>query len=294
MSRNNKAKAATEFCRTSFQLGGDEDDKGGTFRGFASVFNTPIDAFMPTVIEPGAFTKTLQENASRVRILLQHDPDRPIGKPLAMNETSLGLEVQGKISDTNDGRDALELMRDGVLTDISIGFDPIKWEIEENGEGEKLRRLKEVRLHEFSLVTWGANAPARVSEVNSAAATQFAGVSDTGPDLVITTTEGPGSAVTTEAHELATEITDDAIEQYAAGLEKLTTQLEEADPERFDASRVQSAIEALRALTVTEESAAEPQEATPGSALTGERYAALATARLDAALSDWGALDGAD
>jgi hypothetical protein len=156
-----------ETFQSTFQLANSNLEER-TFRGYASVFNTPVDTWMPTVIEPGAFTKTLQENASRVRILYQHDTRELIGKPLSMRETAIGLEVEGKISKTVRGDEVLELMRDEVATDLSIGFDCVKVEIEERDGMLPLRHVKEVKLFEFSVVTWGANAPAKITECNSA------------------------------------------------------------------------------------------------------------------------------
>ena len=46
-----------------------------SFEGYASVFNTPIDAHVPTVIEPGAFTATLADPVQRrlMRLLYGHN-----------------------------------------------------------------------------------------------------------------------------------------------------------------------------------------------------------------------------
>lgn len=137
------------------------------FRGLASVFNTLIDAWIPTRILPGAFTKTLNENAHRVKVLFQHNPDWPIGVPTKMEENSDGLLVEAKISKTTMGQDTMILLRDKVITELSIGFDPIKHEmVEEQGLG-MVRHVKEVRLWEFSPVTFAANRDARIGSVNS-------------------------------------------------------------------------------------------------------------------------------
>jgi hypothetical protein len=155
-----------EALSATFQLA-ETDLEAGTFRGFASVFNTQIDAAIPTIIHPGAFTKTLQENGRRVRVLWQHDETEPIGIPVTMAETGTGLEVVGKISNTTRGRDCLTLMRDKVVTDLSIGFDPIVYDFEERENMPRIRHVRELRLWEFSPVTWGANEPAKIAEVNA-------------------------------------------------------------------------------------------------------------------------------
>lgn len=149
----------------------------GTFEGYASVFGSLVDTWPPTVVEPGAFQKTLseQKDKDRVRILYQHDPYRPIGRPTSMEEDDKGLHVVAKISDTELGREALTLLRDGVLNEMSIGFDAIQWEMQAdplapNDPARMVRHLKEVRLWEVSLVTWGADPMAQVYSVHALAA----------------------------------------------------------------------------------------------------------------------------
>lgn len=147
----------------------------GSFRGMASVFNTMIDTFVPTIIDKGAFKDTLANNERNVVILWQHDDSNPIGQPTEMWETKHGLEIVGKISDTTQGRDALTLMRDGVVTEMSIGFDATSFRFEEEGKGkqkELVRHVEAVRLWEISLVSFGANPKAKITEVQSALLSQ--------------------------------------------------------------------------------------------------------------------------
>jgi HK97 family phage prohead protease len=127
-----------------------------------------IEAFVPTIIQPGAFTKTLREGRDRIKLLWQHDRDKPIGLPVELAETSQGLEVTGRLSMTQQGREALILMRDGVLDALSIGFDAIVEELQKDSQGNVTRILKEIKLWEISLVTWGADPHARILEVYSA------------------------------------------------------------------------------------------------------------------------------
>ena len=58
-----------ETCRTSFTVHrtSSETALDGGFKGMASVFHTLIDAYIPTRIQPGAFTKTLRENQKRIK-----------------------------------------------------------------------------------------------------------------------------------------------------------------------------------------------------------------------------------
>lgn len=147
-----------------FNLG---DLPENAFRGIASVFGGIVDAYIPTIIDKGAFTKTLQEQTRGVKILWQHNPDEPIGVPTDMFESDRGLVLQAQISTTTRGQDAITLLRDGVIDGLSIGFDAIKQEFIELEDGSTIRHIKEIRLWEISVVTWGADPNARITEVNS-------------------------------------------------------------------------------------------------------------------------------
>jgi len=138
-----------------------------SFRGMASVFGEVIDAFMPTVMQRGAFTKTLNERSRIIPILWQHDIDEPIGKPVHLFENEAGLVLEAQISRTTRGRDALTLMRDGVVGALSIGFDPVVFDFHEQPDGSMKRFIREARLHEISVVTLGADPNALISEVRT-------------------------------------------------------------------------------------------------------------------------------
>jgi len=137
----------------------------GTFEGYASVFGN-VDSYESTFTR-GCFNKTLKENRSRVKVLWQHNQEEPIGVPIDLTSDDHGLLVKAKISDTTRGRDALTLLRDKVITDMSFGFDVISdaWK---NG----IRQIKEVRLWEVSLVTWGSNDLANITAVRQRAAVE--------------------------------------------------------------------------------------------------------------------------
>lgn len=159
MNQQNKQKQ-TEIKRLSFKMDA-YDEEQGVFEGYASVFGNIDDG--NDVIEPGAFTKTIAEGMSsrRIKLLALHqDSWLPIGVPLELREDSNGLWIKGKISDTTMGRDIKILLKDGVLTEMSIGYDPVVFDIDENG----VRHLKEVRLWEVSLVTWAMNPLAIVTD----------------------------------------------------------------------------------------------------------------------------------
>jgi len=144
----------------SFKFEVKDIDEQGIFEGYAAVFGNI--ARTGDVIEPGAFRKTLQENP-QLPILWQHNPAEPIGLTVAAVEDNRGLRVKGQLNlETARGREAYALMKQGVLRGLSIGYDTVK----EAWEGTT-RKLKEIRLWEWSLVTFPANPLAQVESIKA-------------------------------------------------------------------------------------------------------------------------------
>lgn len=141
------------------------NDESGEFSGYAAVFSNEDEGH--DIIQKGAFAKTIAEDFDRIKILSQHESyDLPIGKPLELREDEKGLYIKGKISNTSKGRDILTLMRDGVLNELSIGYDAVA--VEFDGK-TGIRYLKEIKLWEVSIVTWAMNDQAKIDDVKSLA-----------------------------------------------------------------------------------------------------------------------------
>lgn len=149
------------------------DVEKGIVTLYASAFgNVDSDG---DVMEKGAFTKTIQERGpasgrSRIKHLYQHDRMNPIGIPITIEQDDFGLLIQSKVSDVKNG-DYLKLYRDGVITEHSIGFEIVKSDRKSSwneGAGEDVQFIKEVKLWEYSAVTWGANENTPVVGMKSA------------------------------------------------------------------------------------------------------------------------------
>lgn len=138
--------------------------EGRTIEGYAATFGN-MDR-VKDVIHPGAFTKTLTERGNRIKFLWQHDQKEPIGKMIEMREDPRGLFVKAVISDTARGRDALALLKDGAIYEMSIGYQPMVSDFSKLGE-ETVRNLREIKLHEASLVTMPANEQAVVTALKA-------------------------------------------------------------------------------------------------------------------------------
>jgi len=136
----------------------DADEKAGIVKGYGSIFgNVDSDG---DIINKGAYRKTVEENGNRVKYLYQHDMDKPLGKMRELYEDEKGLVFEAEIPKTQLGKDVIELMKSGVITENSVGIIPVKKEMVEGH-----RHLNEVRLFEISAVTLAANDQAMILDV---------------------------------------------------------------------------------------------------------------------------------
>jgi len=136
------------------------DAQENIIKGYASHFNNKDSH--GDIITRGAFSKTIKENMNRVKVLWQHNMYEPIGKPVEMIEDDKGLFTVSKISETDIGKKAMILARDGVLNEMSIGFYPIK---EDYDETKQANMIREIKLMEYSLVTLASNPLAQLTDV---------------------------------------------------------------------------------------------------------------------------------
>jgi hypothetical protein len=147
----------------------DADDKKGIVTGYASIFNN-VDSDNDMIL-PGAFAKTITERGPgsakpRIKHLWQHDSWQPIGVPNVLREDDKGLYFETQFGKDQFSQDKLQQHIDKIITELSIGYNVIKQEDVTDGNGKILhRKLTELKLWEYSSVTWGANS---LTEVVSA------------------------------------------------------------------------------------------------------------------------------
>lgn len=155
----------TKF-QVPFELKALKDD--GTFSGYGSVFD--VEDCYKEVVKAGAFKKSLaawKKKGQLPPMLWQHDARLPIGKYTSMKEDGQGLLVEGKLlkDSIQLAADAYTLLKEGVVTGLSIGFVTKRHEWDSE---QRTRYLLEVDLWELSLVTFPANQEAGVTAVKSA------------------------------------------------------------------------------------------------------------------------------
>jgi len=95
-------------------------------------------------------------------MLYQHNRTQVLGTP-TLEEDEIGLKFHCEISkDISYAKDAIALIENEDLRQISIGFSENTYTIERKDNDELHLKHTDVYLHEFSLVTWGANEEALI------------------------------------------------------------------------------------------------------------------------------------
>lgn len=146
--------------------------KDGTFTGYAAVFGN-IDLGYD-VIEPGAFKSAKTTSDGKLRIAIGHRLDRLAGKA-SFKQDDRGLRVEGQLSlGVSYVRDNYELMKEGVLDGLSVGFDILRdGATYEERAGRQVRVITAAELWEFSIVPFGMNPEALVDSVKAVTVRDF-------------------------------------------------------------------------------------------------------------------------
>ncbi|MBY0501459.1 MAG: HK97 family phage prohead protease [Alphaproteobacteria bacterium] len=138
----------------------------GIVKGYASFFNV-LDHQRDRVAQ-GAFSKSLRAwrlMGKTPKMLWQHDVKQPIGVWTHLLEDTQGLYVEGRLAlGVVKADEAYLLLKEGALDGLSIGFRTLK-AVEE--KDQKARILLDIDLIDISLVTFGANGKALVSQIKT-------------------------------------------------------------------------------------------------------------------------------
>lgn len=134
----------------------------GEFEGYASIFGALDQG--DDIVMPGAFTESLMKRpADKIKLLWQHQSDIVLGKFMEVREDSKGLYVKGKLFlNIQKAKEAHELMLEGAIDGLSIGYRTILSEYDRTTE---VRRLTKMDLREISVVTFPMLESATVSLV---------------------------------------------------------------------------------------------------------------------------------
>jgi HK97 family phage prohead protease len=98
---------------------------------------------------------------SKIRLLSQHNMQKPIGKMISAEERKDGIYAVFRLSKSTAGSDALIMAQEGLVTGLSIGAEILASQPSKDG----YTVVSSARLKEVSLVTVPAFASAQVLEI---------------------------------------------------------------------------------------------------------------------------------
>ena len=185
----------------AFAIRADDAAEPRTVRGLAVPYGVEIELFDGyfETIAPGALADRA-EDATSLKLFYRHD--EPIGLIISITETDAGIEIEARFSDTQAARDAYQLVRDGVIDRLSIGFIPLAFERTEDEAGLHTT-ITSLDLREVSLVPFPAYDGATVTEVRNQPT----------PERTNPMTDAPAYALASDLDDLRADIT--AMEQRA-------------------------------------------------------------------------------
>lgn len=156
----------------------DDPFAGRRFAGYAAVFGVRSERLVERgrapfteTIEHGAFTRTLTDRRSRIKMFVQHNESQVVGStrarnPLSLREDGTGLLAETILPDTTLGRDTATLIREGIVDSMSFRFGTV---VDSWNENRTERTLSEVKLVEVSIVTGYPAYPATSATIRALA-----------------------------------------------------------------------------------------------------------------------------
>ena len=156
-SKNNNAKSKNMMY--NYKSHGmevkDVDAKKCIVSGYFSAFGM-VDSD-GDIMMPGAFKRSIQDwgpnGKGRIKHLLNHDPSKPLGKIMELEEDNYGLKYTSQIGTHSLGKDFVKMVESGLIAEHSIGFKILREQ-----KSDDANQIHEVMLFEgSSLTAWGAN-----------------------------------------------------------------------------------------------------------------------------------------
>jgi uncharacterized protein len=143
-----------------------DDGDGRTLEGTVVPFGveTRIGPRLVEVFHPGAFAGT---DPATLPLLALHDREQlPIGVGVELRDEPTRWFGAFKVSKTRLGDEVLELVRDGALTGLSVGFLPVPGGDRWNADHTRVERVKAL-AHHVGVVPFPAYDDARIAAVRA-------------------------------------------------------------------------------------------------------------------------------
>lgn len=141
-------------------------DDEGIVTAYANVYN--VEDSDGDISAQGSFTKTIQEQKKRIRVLKDHNPTQSLGVPVEMRaDDPKGLLTTTKFNMKKDmARDMFTdiklYMEHDLNAELSIGYEVL------SRDEDDPRIIKEYKLYEYSFLTgWAANELSTVTGIKN-------------------------------------------------------------------------------------------------------------------------------
>lgn len=163
MDKANKYKGRLGMQYKTFSINSKDvnyDSESRTISGYAAVFGNKDKA--GDILIKGCFSKSIQDRGpessanDKIIVLWMHDMNEPIGRLTVLYEDDKGLYFEAPIDDVPRGNQAIKQLESGTLNQFSIGYQYV-WENCEYDAEKDAFMVKEVKLHEISVVSIGCN-----------------------------------------------------------------------------------------------------------------------------------------
>ena len=147
-------------------------EDAGTFTGIASPYGDPPD-LIGDIVERGAYSQSIASQGTGYPVLWAHNQAEPIGVA-RISDSQAGLQVDGSLVMADPvAQRAYQHMRAGSMKGLSIGFTVPHGSDKAVRRDDGTRLLREIRLHEISLVAVPAAPRAQVTSVKSLADVRY-------------------------------------------------------------------------------------------------------------------------
>lgn len=161
MKQMNKREKAIRDFRTKFTItrASENDDAEKVIQGYFALYEQETELFdgVYEIISNGAFDNTLNND---IRALWNHNTQYVLGRSkngsLQLQTDEKGLFGTITLPNTQYANDLYELVQRGDIDQCSFGFNINDEEIEELASGAYRWRIKDIELHEISVVTFPA------------------------------------------------------------------------------------------------------------------------------------------
>ena len=142
--------------------------ENGTISGYFATFDHDHGDSYGDVIKKGAFAGTIKrrkKSGHPFPLCYDHDFQYIIGRVTEIGEDNKGAYFTAEFFPTEKAQEIRSIVKSGVLWQFSFAYDTLDAGTITAGDGSKVRELRELELHEISIVMIPANPRAVLTDI---------------------------------------------------------------------------------------------------------------------------------